>query len=235
MKLLAVDSAEKGCSLALMEDGAPLAEFFFHSRATHAESLMEGIEILFARAGLSPGEVDGFVVSRGPGSFTGLRIGISAVKGMAFALSKPVAGVSSLDGLAFQAAFFPGLVFPMMDARRGEVYCARYRFCDGRLREKGRETAVTPMEALGQLETLGENVLFMGSGALVHGEVIKRRLGKTACFCPGFQSRISAPALARRVFDDPSILSSDPSALVPVYLRRSDAEINYERHPHRFN
>jgi len=232
MKIIAVNTAETSASVALVEDGLPVCEEFFSSRITHSRVLMEMVEqMLSNRARISLVEVDGFVAARGPGSFTGLRIGISVVKGLAYATSKPVAGISSLDGLAWQMAWAERPVLAMMDAKRGEVYCARYRFAKGELVEKTDELCTTPEKAVA---LAGGPALFAGSGALVYRELIEELGRGNAGFVPGFQNQVRAAALAHALFQDMGLLSDDPASVLPVYIRRSDAEINYEKHPDRF-
>ena len=224
MKILVVDTAEQSCSIALVENGLPFCEVFFSGKNTHSKSLMNMIHHLVENmAGIGINDVDGFAVSCGPGSFTGLRIGISVVKGLAFATSKPVAGISSLDGIAWQMAFSAIPVCAMMDAKRGEVYCALYHFHNGLLKEKTREMALSPENAL---KMAGTNVLFVGSGAVAFHKLIKDILGDGAFFVPGFQNFISASALACALLENSAPFSMMPDALKPVYLRRSDAEIN---------
>ena len=227
MKILAVDTAEQGCSIALVTDGVPVCERYGAGLKNHAVTLMPLVEkMLKEDAGQRINELDGFVVSRGPGSFTGLRIGISMIKGLALAVGKPVAGVSSLDGLAWRMSYAHLPVCAMLDARRGEVYCAVYQFKDGQLISKGEEKALTPEKALA---LVGEKALFVGSGAVAHARFITQALGSGAFFVPEFQNHVSAPALAHVFFHDPRVSLQDPAVLVPVYLRRSDAEINYRK------
>lgn len=232
MKILAVDTAEQSCSLALVEDGIPVCEEFYSSRKTHAVMLMDMVDhMIHKRAAISMDQIDGFAVARGPGSFTGLRIGISVVKALAYALSKPVAGISTLDGIAWQMSFSSLPVCVMMDAKRGEVYSAVYYFNRGTLEKKTEALALSPEDAS---DMAGQNALFAGSGARVFKDVIKEHLGPGAVFAPGFQNSISAAAIAEVLFKNPDLLSFDLSAALPLYLRSSDAEINYKKYPHRF-
>jgi len=229
MRLLAVDTAEKSCSLALVEDGALVCEEFYSSPASHSATVMDMVNhLLCHRAKLIVDDLDGLVVAKGPGSFTGLRIGISVVKGLAFAASKPCAGVSSLDGIAWQFSAASRPVCAMMDARRGEVYCAVYRFEGGRLVHKSRERALSPEKAADR--TAGD-AIFAGSGAIAHREVIVHCLGSSGdpVFVPGFQNHVRASALAEVPGRHPSLLSRNPGDVVPVYLRKSDAQINHEK------
>jgi len=232
MKILAINTSETSSSVALVEDGIPICEEFFSSRITHSRVLMDMVQQMFTkRADIPIASVDGFVAARGPGSFTGLRIGISVVKGLAHATSKPVAGISSLDAIAWQSSAANGKVCAMMDAKRGEVYSACYSFSRGELVHKTEELCISPEKAV---ELAGESVIFAGSGALVYRALIQELGCGKAFFVPGFQNEVMASALAHVLFQAPRLLSHDSSLLLPVYIRRSDAEINYEEHPDRF-
>jgi len=225
MKILAVDTTEQGCSIALVNDGIPVCDRYVAGLKNHAVTFLPLVEKMLAEdAGQTLDELDGFVVSRGPGSFTGLRIGLSMVKGLALATGKLVAGISSLDGIAWRMSHASLPVCAMLDARRGEVYCALYQFENGVLISKGEEMVVPPE---GVLAMAGDSALFVGSGAVAHSRHITRELGSGAVFAPGFQNSVSALALAHVFFHDPHGYLKDPAALLPVYLRRSDAEINY--------
>lgn len=226
MKILAVDTAEQGCSMAVVEDGVPLCVRYNSGLQNHGVTLMPMMEaMLKLDAGIPLDALDGFVVSRGPGSFTGLRIGLSMIKGLALAVDKPVAGISSLDGIAWRMSHSALPVCAMLDARRGEVYCALYHFEAGRLQAKSKELALTPEAAL---DMVGDRAVFAGSGAVAHASVIVQKLGAGAVFAPPFQTAVSAAALAHVFFTQgPSVLK-DPAELVPVYIRRSDAEINFK-------
>ncbi|MBF0202082.1 MAG: tRNA (adenosine(37)-N6)-threonylcarbamoyltransferase complex dimerization subunit type 1 TsaB [Desulfamplus sp.] len=253
MKIVALDTAERSCSVALLEDNIPLGEIFMLSRDTHSRSLMGMIEdILHRHLSMDVADIDAFAAARGPGSFTGLRIGISAVKGLAWALSKPAAGISSLDGIAWQFSHCESTVCAMMDARRGQVYCAFYKFQNGVLLDKSPETTLDPrsLAKLGSKngkcgaggyfsgptffnETfLNKNffpeTLFAGSGAVSYQDEIRNIYGANAHFAPGFQNYVRASAIGHALFNNPELLASDTDSLMPVYLRRSDAEINYQ-------
>lgn len=227
MKILAISTAEKESSIALLKDENPLYEAVWASKQTHSKRIMDMIALALNRASLKVDDLDGFVVAKGPGSFTGLRIGIASVKGLAFAASKPCAGVSSLDGIAWQFSFVSMPLCVMMDAQRGEVYSAVYNFDHGRLVNKSEEKALSPIEALGLLK---EETLFAGSGSVVYKELIKTELSKPelnikANFAPMFQNKVKASALVQQILQNPCLMTQkDP--LTPEYLRKSDAQIN---------
>ncbi|MBF0388950.1 MAG: tRNA (adenosine(37)-N6)-threonylcarbamoyltransferase complex dimerization subunit type 1 TsaB [Desulfamplus sp.] len=238
MRILAVDTAEQSSSVAVVEDGVPICEIFSLDRMTHSKTVMDMVVYaLEERAKITIKEVDGFVVASGPGSFTGLRIGISIIKGLAFATSKPSAGVSSLDGVGYQFSFSSYPVCVMMDAKRGEIYCAIYNFSNGRLLKKSKEAVVSPDDALSlaiskNISSINSDLpnshyLFVGSGAVAFQQLIQDCMGNKALFAPYFQNSVKASALADVVFQDSTLLSLSPDAIKPIYLRRSDAEINY--------
>ena len=232
MKILAVDTAEQSCSIALVEDGVPVCESFLINRTTHSRTLMDTIARMVEKeAAITINDIDGFIAACGPGSFTGLRIGISVIKGLAFALSKPLAGVSSLDGIAFQFTFSSIPVCVLMDAKRSEVYFAMYHFSNGSLIKKSEERVLSPEEAI-SIAAVNSKCLFAGSGAMAFRSLIQKVMEDKALFAPPFQNFIKASALANIVFEDISRLSLSPDGIIPVYLRRSDAEINYA-HQHQ--
>jgi tRNA threonylcarbamoyladenosine biosynthesis protein TsaB len=216
----------------VVQEKSLLAEITTVKKQTHSKHLMEMINRVMGLSGLALSELDGFAVTRGPGTFTGLRIGISSVKGLSTASGKPVVGVSSLDALAVQASFFPYLICPLIDARicplidarKGEVYSSRYRFRNGHLKKEADEHVSPPEKAVFDLN---ETCLFIGDGALIYQKMILNKMGEYAFFAPSFQNTIRASTVAylsmnRFKNDD----TDDVGMFVPHYIRRSDAELN---------
>lgn len=223
MNILALSTAEQGCSLALSADGVLVCEEFWNSRLTHSSRIMSMVAgMLESRAGIPPEAVDRFVAARGPGSFTGVRIGISTVLGLAQGLSRPAAGVSSLDGIAWQFSTSDIPICAMMDARRSEVYTAVYRFEGGVLVHKSREQALSPEQAV---ESAEPGAVFAGSGALAYRDLIMARTRNQAVIAPEMMSHVRAAALLQSIAGCPGIFESDSAGMAPVYLRKSDAEI----------
>jgi tRNA threonylcarbamoyladenosine biosynthesis protein TsaB len=224
MKLLAVDTAAQGCGVALMESERLLAEILLVSRETHSLHLMAMIREVLARSKVPLASVDGFAVSLGPGSFTGLRIGISTLQGLAAALGKPLVGVATLEALAWQHPRPGSPVVVMMDARRGEVYGARFRFAAGSL---VRETPDQVQDPLAAVRGVTQPCLFVGSGALLYRDLIAAALGEKACFVPDFQNQLRPSSVAwlgwRRLVEAAPAPLGD---LRPIYVRKSDAEIH---------
>ncbi len=168
--------------------------------------------------------MDGFAVTVGPGSFTGLRIGITTIKGLAFSLNKPVVGISSLETLAFQCKDRLCLICPVIDARKQEVYFCRYRYKNGGLKREIPEQAASPAAAVRDIR---EPCLFVGNGAKLYQEIILAEMGALAHFVAEDQhtiqasaiARLSLPRFKRRETDDVQLL-------VPHYIRKSDAELS---------
>ena len=223
MKVLAVDTATNSCSVAVVEGQQLLAELTLVSGETHSRHLVRLIDTLMQTAGLSLDRIEGFAVARGPGSFTGLRIGISTVKGLAVGGDRPAVGVSTLESLAWQIGPTDHLICPMIDARRKEIYAAVYRWEADRLSAVCGERAA-PCESV--LETIDGSCIFIGSGAEVYQRQIIDKMGHRALFVPTGLHSIRAAAIgmlgARRLSSGDS---DDIERLVPTYLRKSDAEM----------
>jgi len=227
MKILALDTATPSCSVAILDDGSLLAELTRGNSTTHSRHLMGLINTVCSIADLKAGDVDGFAVTIGPGSFTGLRIGISTIKGLAFSLGKPVVGVSSLDALAWQCAQSDYLICPILDARKKEVYACRYRLKNNVLKKAGAEKVASPAEAV---RGIREPSIFVGNAVQLYRENISDELGELAHFAAWGQHTIRASSIAwlsmtgfyRQQTDDVAML-------IPQYIRKPDAEVKSRR------
>ncbi|MCP4021616.1 MAG: tRNA (adenosine(37)-N6)-threonylcarbamoyltransferase complex dimerization subunit type 1 TsaB [Desulfobacteraceae bacterium] len=227
MKVISLSTAEQGCSMAFINNNDLVYETYWDSKQTHSKRLMMMIEhMLEKRVGILLEDVDAFVAAKGPGSFTGLRIGISVVKGLASALSKPEVGISSLDGIAWRFYHSDVPVCAMMDAKRKEVYCALYRFQDGDLAEKSDEMVFSPENAI---DMAGERILFVGSGARAYKALIEDRTNGQALFADNFENHVSASALVRALYSKENGLNLSENFLNPTYIRKSDAELQFAK------
>ncbi|MDD4463891.1 MAG: tRNA (adenosine(37)-N6)-threonylcarbamoyltransferase complex dimerization subunit type 1 TsaB [Desulfobacterales bacterium] len=223
MRILALDTASRTCSAALMEDGALVAEWNCGNGRTHATHLMVMIDQILRLSGAAISNVDGFAVSRGPGSFTGLRIGISTIKALALSMGKPLVGVSSLEALALQASHFPGLICALLDARKGEVYEARFRFSQGRMQKLGPERVCAPLAAVADIH---EPCLFIGDGAVAYADEIVRALGENVRMASVIDNAIRAACVAILAHDRLCAGDADDLACFePCYIRKSEAEM----------
>ncbi|WP_299983993.1 tRNA (adenosine(37)-N6)-threonylcarbamoyltransferase complex dimerization subunit type 1 TsaB [Desulfobacula sp.] len=222
LKLLCLSTAEPGCSLAIIDGTSIVCEEFWTARLTHSRRLVKMIEHMLAdRACMELSDIDAFVAARGPGSFTGLRIGISVVKGMAYAMGKPGVGVSSLDGIAFRFVHSSIPVCVMMDARRNEVYCAVYHFDHGRLVSKSQERVVCPEDAI---EMADGAALFAGSGSKAYRDIIEQTADHPV-IAHDFLDSVNAAALALSLSLKDNFLDNPENILVPSYIRKSDAQL----------
>jgi tRNA threonylcarbamoyladenosine biosynthesis protein TsaB len=227
MKILALDTATQSCSVAVTDQGSLTAELTIVKSQTHSKHLMELIHSVLEVAGFRVADLDGLAVTIGPGSFTGLRIGISTIKGLAQALAKPVVGVSTLEALAWQCGQTSYLICPLLDARKGEVYGATYCFNEGRLIQKTSARAMIP-EAV--VEEIKSPCVFIGTGARLYRQGIAAAAGSLAHFVPESQNMIRASSVAS--LSVPRFEANDTdeiAGLVPHYIRKSDAELNFSR------
>ena len=206
----------------MMIDGEVVSETTSAERITHAKRLMPMIDILVKRAGVKLTAFDGFAATIGPGSFTGLRIGISTLKGLSAATGKPIVGISSLDALAHQCPGETELVSPMLDARKEQVYYCRYRRTPAGVTALVKEDNAAPAEAVAGIVS---SCTFIGDGALAYREVITSVLGAKAVFAPEANHIISARTVAELALKRLIAGSADdPINIAPHYIRKSDAE-----------
>ena len=225
MKLLAIDTATQSCSVAVTNEGALSAELTIVKSQTHSKHLMELIHSALEIAGFHVADLDGLAVTIGPGSFTGLRIGISTIKGLAYALARPVVGISTLEALAWQCGPTSYLICPLLDARKGEVYGATYAFNTGQLIQKTAPRVTVPEAAV---EGLKSPCVFIGTGARLYRQDIVAAMGRLAHFVPEGQNTIRASSVAFLSMTRFKANDTDEVAgLVPHYIRKSDAELNF--------
>ena len=227
MRVLGIDTSTQCGSVGLIEDQQILCEYVLNRKMSHSERVLKTIDRGLEDSGVSIGKIDGFAISIGPGSFTGLRIGVSAVKGLAFATGKPVAGVSTLDALAQNVRYSPYLICPLLDARKGEVYTALYRNTGKEgLIKLVSEMAIKPADLLGRIE---EKALFLGNGVYPYGDLIRRELRDMAHIAPSpfnFVHGTVVAQLGRQNLEKGQYL--DLEGFTPQYLRKSDAELKWE-------
>jgi tRNA threonylcarbamoyladenosine biosynthesis protein TsaB len=226
MKILAIDTSTMSCSTAIIDRGAVRAELTTINKQTHSKHLMTMIDTVCTMSGIKMAEMDGFAVTIGPGSFTGLRIGISTIKGLAWSLAKPVVGISSLAALAWQCAPVPYLICPLLDARKHEVYAGRYRYSAGKLIKDGDELVSAPLAVI---DDIREPCVFLGSGAALYRKEISNKLGELSIFAERRKDHIRASAIAElSVQRFVNHRADEAASLVPHYIRKSDAELTWQ-------
>lgn len=227
MIVLAVDTSTWTGGVAVLKGDTVAAEIHVSTRKTHAKRLMYVIDSALKMAEMELDAVEAFAVTIGPGSFTGLRIGVSAVKGLAFATGRPVTGVSTLDVLVSQFPWYPNAVCPMLDARKGQIYTALYEWGpDGHWCKVLQDCAIDPGVWIGRID---RPCLFVGDGSVIYHDVIDRGMGSLAQFAPACLQGIRASVVARVGVDQIRKGNAvDVTLLAPNYVRKSDAEIKLD-------
>lgn len=223
MKLLAIDTSTMLGGAALLDDESLLAESRLNVRVTHSERLLVEIDHILSRAGLTIQDVDVFAAAIGPGSFTGLRVGLSTIKGLVFATGKKIVSVPTLEAFAWNLPYSIYQICPLLDARKREVYAAIFRWTgDNFIRELNEQ----PMKIDSLLEKISEPTIFLGEGALIYRENIINKLAKKAIFAPP-QLMVPSPANVAYLGMKKALRGDfeDIVKAVPMYLRKSEAEM----------
>lgn len=235
MNILAFDTACSSGAVAIMKDDKIVAHTQLNIGLTHSEQLLPTIHSLMQMTGTSMDELDAVAITSGPGSFTGLRIGFSTAKGMALGLHKPLIPISTLDVLAQNGAGINGLVVPIMNARRNQVYTAIYQSNGAYLQRKSDYQAIGIAELLEEIKKIPDvtTVYFTGDGVDVFSEVIADSLGEVAVFSEGSRKYVCADMLALLAMHESNNWENlSGMRAEPIYLRESEAVIKWrEAHP----
>ena len=221
MILFCLDTSGPVAGVAIIQDGAVRYEAMAVNKFTHSQSILPMTEEAFRHTGLEVGETDFFAVTIGPGSFTGVRIGVSTVKGLAHAAGKPCVPVDALEAMAAGLTPFHGVICPIQDARAGQVYGAA--FAGGTLERMLPDEPIKLEEYLAKVSAFGRDMLFLGDGMPVHRERIAEILGEKARFAPphlAFLRPASAAFLAWEKREE----AVEYKNLSPLYLRPPQAE-----------
>ena len=220
MLILAFESSARAASVALVEDGRLISQYSQCSGLTHSRTLLPMAEDMLKNAELSLDKVDLFAVAHGPGSFTGIRIGVSTVKGLAWAADKPCVGVSTLEAMAWHGLAAGGLVCPVMDARRSQVYNALFKVENGKPVRLCEDRPIALSQLAEELRALNAPAFLIGDGA----ELAEKYLREQAIPCTVAPENLrwqSAWGVAMAAMDK---TPGNADALLPVYLRLSQAE-----------
>ena len=224
MKILAIETSAKSVSAAVVENGVPLASAYQNLGLTHSRTLMPLVDGMLSAAGLRVRDMNLLATANGPGSFTGLRIGVSALKGLAWALEKPCCGVSTLAAMARNLAHMEGLIICAMDARRNQVYNALFLAHDGVLTRQCPDRAIGLAELAEEIKNRPEPKFVVGDGAgLCYNHLLEQDV----------PCRMAPPQLMMQNAVGVALAAEEMAAagqvttardLVPVYLRLSQAE-----------
>ena len=221
MILFCLDTSGPVAGTAIVQDGSVRYEAMASSGMTHSQSILPMAEEAYRRAGLALAQTDYFAVTVGPGSFTGVRIGVSTVKGLAHALEKPCVAVDALEAMAAGVQPFSGVICPLQDARAGQVYAAAF---EGKtLRRLLPDQPIKLSEHLSWADSLGQPLLFVGDGMAANRDAIRETLGEKAFLAPMHLAYLR-PAAAAMLAWEKRDEAVDYLSLSPLYLRPPQAE-----------
>ena len=222
---LGIDTANTPLSVAIVKDGIILAEVNSSMAVNHSLRAMPVIEELFATVQMQPKDIDAIAVSEGPGSYTGVRIGVTIAKTLAWTLKKPLYGVSSLKVLAANAPYFNGVICPIVDARRNNVYAGVYEFVNGGLTANMEDGHFAIEDLLEVLASKERPVLFVGKDVAMHEELITDKLKENAVIAP---FPLQLPRASSLIFiAQQNEQQENIHAFTPEYRRIAEAEANW--------
>jgi len=225
MKILAIDSSGLVASVAVVTEDKLMAEYTINYKKTHSQTLLPMLDEIVRMIDFDLKDIDAIAVASGPGSFTGLRIGSSTAKGLGLALNKPIIGVPTVDGLAFNLYGTDKLICPLMDARRNQVYTGLYEYNTDEFRIVEPQKAVGIEEIAAEINQLGRSVIFLGDGVEVYKEQLKELITVPYSYAPIHVSKQRAAAVgALAIIYFKKGLVEDADSHEPTYLRLSQAE-----------
>lgn len=224
MYVLGIDTSTMTGGVALLQEEALVGEVVLNIRTTHSERLLPALEKLLQDGELELEEINLISVVTGPGSFTGLRIGVATAKGLSYALQKPLVGVTTLEGFGWQFAYFPGLVLPLIDARRERVFWQAFK--EGQAINKPGYANLIELQSWCAERT--EPILFVGDGAIAYATSLQTNFSG-AVLAPTSQSLLRPSAIAHLGYK--KFLAgelSDAFTLNPTYMRKTEAEMKWQ-------
>lgn len=225
MKILALDSSGLVAGVALVEDDNLIGEYTVNYKKTHSQTLLPMLDAVASMVELDLKTVDAIAVAKGPGSFTGLRIGSATAKGLGLALDVPLIEIPTVDALAYNLWGAKNLVCPLMDARRGQTYTGIYGFDGGKMQTLEPQCAVDISEITEKLNALGRGVTFLGDGVPVFREYLEAHLRVPFLFAPAHMNKQRAGAVAALACEYMKKgMTVSAEAHRPDYLRLSQAE-----------
>lgn len=236
MKVLAFDSSGLVASVAIVNDKDLVAEYTVNYKKTHSQTLLPMLDEISKMLNLDLKEVDAIAVAEGPGSFTGLRIGSATVKGLGMVLDIPIIPVPTVDGLAYNLYKTKGVICPLMDARRNQVYTGIYKWDQDEFVVLSEQKAVGIEEIAKEINQINEEVIFLGDGVSVFEGQLKEMIKVPYTFAPPHVSKQRAGAigaLGLEMYKKGTMIDSD--VFSPTYLRKSQAERELEKKKNQEN
>jgi tRNA threonylcarbamoyladenosine biosynthesis protein TsaB len=225
MTILAIDTSNYPLGVALLTDEAVIGEYITNIKVNHSVRAMPAIQSLMNDCGVDPKQLTKIVVAKGPGSYTGVRIGVTIAKTLAWSLNIPLVGISSLEVLAASVGrYFPGYVSPLFDARRGQIYTGLYKYQTNGIKTIQHDQNVLTTDWINQLVELDKPILFVGNDLPLHKEVIKQGLGEKAIFA---EMTEQSPRPAELGLLGKNRPAEDLHQFVPNYVRMAEAEAKW--------
>ncbi len=230
MRILAVDSSSIVATCAVIDDSKLIGEYILNHKKTHSQKLMPIISEVLKNCELDPKDIDVFAASIGPGSFTGLRIGVATVKALAHAGDKKVIGVETLDALAYNLPLVEGIIVPMIDARREKVYTGMYKWNNNELDVIKNQDLLKLDELIHILKNREERIIFNGDGTEAYRDILVKELGEKATFAPRHANMARASSVAElAMIKAKNGTYNNYYDLAPIYIKKSQAELQYEK------
>lgn len=225
MKILSIDTSNNVLGIGLIDEERVIGEYITNIKKNHSVRVMPAIQTIMNECNVKPAELSKIVVAKGPGSYTGVRIGVTIAKTLAWTLKIPLSGVSSLEVSAASAGrFFDGYISPLFDARRGQIYTGLYQFNDGKISTVVEDQLILTTNWVPRLKEMGTNVLFVGNDLSLHKETILNILGERAIFAAPTAQNPRPGELAFLGKDQPH---EETHTFVPNYIRLAEAEANW--------
>ncbi len=229
MNILALEASSGVASAALICDDVLVGEIIINHKKTHSQTLMPIVNQLLNSTEFLIDDVDAFAITVGPGSFTGLRIGLATAKGLAHACKKPLIGVSTLESMAYNLPHCSDLIVPILDARRDQVYAAIYYWENNCLKMHTQPCALSVDELIDIIKREGRKAIFIGDATIRFGDKLKNDLDNLCEFSfanSNMQRASSVGVLAKKKIEEGYVSSYED--ILPVYLRKSQAEREYD-------
>ena len=224
MKILAIDTSNNTLGVALVNDNQVAGELITNVKKNHSVRAMPAIEQLMRDCEIKPKDLDKIVVAKGPGSYTGVRIGVTIAKTLAWTLNIPISGVSSLKVLAMNGKYFDGFIAPLFDGRRGQIFTGLYQWKDNQLICIKEDRIVQSRDFAEELLELNKQVLFIGNDINIHKDTLQTILGENAVFADMTQLN---PRPSELAFLGSNAVNENVHEFVPEYLRLAEAEANW--------
>lgn len=226
LKILAIESSNQTMSVATVENGLVVSEYTRNGNLQHSTQLMPAVETVINASNWQPADLDQVIISKGPGSYTGVRIGATIAKTLAWTLKKPLIPVSSLKLIASNAHSFEGLIIPVIDARRKNIYAGVYQIEEGQLTSKTADVHAESEVFFQSLEKETEPLMFIGQDIPLYKERIQEIFGSRAHFAP-VQDWL--PRAGNLAFLAETEVAVDAHIFTPEYLKKPEAEENWQK------